>query len=56
MSKDNSTKLLLASLKSGNEITVSQRDYLVIQQYAENMGLTLNIIKKEGGNITVKAA
>jgi hypothetical protein len=51
----NNTKIWLAQLKSGGELKVNQRDYLVIQQYAEEKGITLAIVKKEGIMLTVKA-
>lgn len=54
MSKPTATTLIVASLKAGREVKLSQRDYLVISQYAENMGMKLDIVKKDGMELTVK--
>jgi len=52
--KSVSPKILIASLKSGNEVICSQRDYLMIQGYCANMGIGIEVIKKEGLNLTIK--
>ena len=54
MKSDNS-KIWLAQLKSGGQLTINQRDYLLVQQYAEGKGITLDIVKKEGVMLTVKS-
>lgn len=54
MKKDNS-KIWLASLKSGGQVTCSQRDLLLIQQYAESIGMQVEVVKKDGMTLTVKA-
>ena len=54
MKKDNS-KIWLAQLKSGGQLTINQRDYLLVQQYAESKGIVLDIVKKDGVMLTVKA-
>jgi len=54
MKKDNS-KIWLAQLKSGGQLTINQRDYLLVQQYAEEKGLQLEIAGKKGVMWTIKA-
>ena len=54
MKTDNS-KIWLASLKSGGQVTCSQRDLLLIQQYAESIGMQVEVVKKDGMTLTVKA-
>ena len=51
--KDTS-QLIIASLKSGKEVTMSQRDWLTISQYAENVGIELEIVGKKGLELKVK--
>jgi hypothetical protein len=53
MSKPNSS-IIVAALQSGKEMKMSQRDYLVIQQYCENKGIEIEVVKKEGLELTVK--
>lgn len=52
--KQVSPRILIASLKSGNEVICSQRDYLMIQEYCANVGMNIEVIKKEGLNLTIK--
>lgn len=51
--KDTS-QLIIASLKSGKEVTMSQRDWLLISQYADNIGIELEIIGKKGLELKVR--
>jgi hypothetical protein len=53
--KQDYSKLIIASLKAGKEMKVSQRDWLTISQYAENIGLKLEVVKKDGLELVVKA-
>jgi hypothetical protein len=53
MSKPNSS-IIVAALQSGKEMKMSQRDYLVIQQYCENRGVEIEVVKKEGLELVVK--
>lgn len=53
--KHDNQRIWIASLKSGGQITCSQRDFLLIQQYAENVGLNVEVVKKVGMTLTVKA-
>lgn len=50
------TKLIIQSLQQGREVKISQRDYLTLSEYADNKGLKLEVVKKEGLELTVKAA
>ena len=54
MKIDNS-KIWLASLKSGGQLTINQRDYILVNQYAEEKGLKLEITSKKGVMWTIKA-
>lgn len=50
---DNS-KLIIASLKAGKEIKISVRDYLVVQQYAESIGMKLEVVGRAKNEVTVR--
>lgn len=50
---DNS-KIILASLKAGNEIKISLRQYLVIEQYAESVGLKIKIVRREKDDVVIQ--
>lgn len=52
--KDNS-KLIIASLKVGKEIKLSQRDFLVVSQYAESVGMNLEVVRRDKKYFVVKA-
>lgn len=49
------TKIIIAQLKTGNPIEVSIRDMLTIQQYAESVGLKVEIISRDKDKVKVKA-
>lgn len=51
---DNS-KLIIANLKSGKEVKLSMRDYLTVQQYAESVGLNVEVVKRIKDEVFVKA-
>lgn len=51
--KPNSS-IIVAALQSGKEMKMSQRDYLVIQQYCENKGVDIEVVKKDGLDLVVK--
>jgi hypothetical protein len=48
------SKLIIANLKAGKEVQMSQRDYLLIQQYCESVGIELEVVSKKGLMLTVK--
>lgn len=54
MKKDN-TKIWLAQLKTGGQLTINQRDYILVQQYAEEKGMQLDIVEKKGVMWVIKA-
>lgn len=52
--KTDNSKLWMASLKSGGQVTISQRDYLTLYEYCQNVGLEIYVEKKVGMSLTVK--
>ena len=54
MAKDN-PKLIISALKSGKEMKVSLRDMLTIQQYAESVGLKVEVVGRDKDQVTIKA-
>lgn len=52
--KSNPNKLWIANLKSGGQVTLSQRDYLTLYEYCQNVGLEIYVEKKVGLTLTVK--
>lgn len=47
-------KIITSQLKAGNIIEVSIRDMLLIQQYAESVGLKVEIISRDKYRVKVK--
>lgn len=54
MKKDNS-KLWLAQLRSGGQLTINKRDYLLVQQYAQDKGMEIEVKEQKGVMMVIKA-
>ena len=48
------SKIIISALKSGKEVKLSLRDYLVVQQYAESVGMNIEVVRREKDNVWVK--
>lgn len=48
------TKLIIANIKAGKEVTVSQRDFLTISDYCKACGIQIEVVKKVGINLTIQ--
>lgn len=47
-------KILIQSLQQGKTAVISQRDFLVVQSYCANKGITLEVVSKKGLELTIK--
>ena len=50
---DNS-KLIIASIKAGKEVKLSQRDFLTVSEYCKNAGIQIEVLNKNGMDLTIK--
>lgn len=48
------TELIIANIKAGEPVVLSQRDFLTISDYCKNKGIQIEVVKKEGMNLTIK--
>lgn len=48
------TKILIQSLQQGKTAVISQRDFLIVQQFCENKGIKLEVVSKKGLELTIK--
>lgn len=53
--KNNISKIIISQLKSGGSFICNKRDYLIISQYAESIGMKIQIVNKKGMMLNIKA-